>query len=324
MHSYFSQLHLREQTRKYANNAHFSKYLLSVERVSFLLPFVCFNLLEIWFCWCDCHRDLWRCCKINHLNFDFITSYKTNQLALCLFCSYLFFLNCSKVVCAVFSVALRYVIWVKVQMHCRRIETAKPRRDEKKKNKKKPILIAAKCLISVHTSHCWEMGTEIMFKMIWQALRAEEKKLRVAFVIFHLHKWNMVCCICAINHLGKRNDTNRAIVHLLRLFEIYICIRYEMHWMAKCMHFAVSTLISPNFFIRFLHHYVCCCEHNNNYMYDNYQERIQFIKNPTNSVYFTLPAFFLISLSLSFLSQFSFICCLCGATNSSTITNFTD
>lgn len=74
-------------SRKYANNSHFSKYFsthsngICVYMTVFFFSSLSFlHLLGIWFCWCNCHCDLWRCQKINHLNLTSLHILQTNHL----------------------------------------------------------------------------------------------------------------------------------------------------------------------------------------------------------------------------------------------------
>lgn len=109
------------------------------------------------------------------------------------------------------------------------------------------ILIAAKCLISVTQNYNWEMKRKTWFEW-YDNVIVEHKKKKTqqnAVVIFHLVRWNIVRCICAINHLvSAMIHTQPAIVHLLRLF-----VTMRLHWIPNEIYaLPFSTLILPNFF----------------------------------------------------------------------------
>lgn len=108
-----------------------------------------FYFFRISFCWWNCHFDLWQRERINHL--DLTSLLNQNHPVHFLLIRRWFYK-----VCCCFA--------VKVQMQCRWIET----KNFEKKNTH-TILMAAKCLISVHKSN-WEKRTKMHVWMIWQCL----------------------------------------------------------------------------------------------------------------------------------------------------------
>lgn len=117
-------------------------------------------------------------------------------------------------------------------------------------------------------------------------------------VIFHLYWWNMVRCICAINHsVSAMIHLQQQTVHLLRLFWIQWCCIASKTQTTKIYALAFSTLILPKFFsvglffsFTFRYTYIVCikciqfilCSWSK-----RVKKKIQFIKNPTIFQFFT-------------------------------------
>lgn len=155
------------------------------------------------------------------------------------------------------------MVYAMVQMQCRRnwynwTNERWVRVLKKQMMKKKTILIAAKCLIFSAWTPTGKWNAARTCSIIWQRYgkaaseRTSEKRSQnesEQIVIFHLYWWNMVRCICAINHfVSAMIHLQQQTVHLLRLFWIQWCCIASKTQTTKIYALAFSTLILPNFF----------------------------------------------------------------------------
>lgn len=209
---------------------------------------------------CNCHCDLWCFWRINHLNLTSLYILQTKSFpGTCFVFSsphsveVVFFRNMLNV-CMVYAM---------VQMQCRRnwynwTNERWVRVLKKQMMKKKTILIAAKCLIFSAWTPTGKWNAARTCSIIWQRYgkaaseRTSEKRSQnesEQIVIFHLYWWNMVRCICAINHsVSAMIHLQQQTVHLLRLFWIQWCCIASKTQTTKIYALAFSTLILPNFF----------------------------------------------------------------------------
>lgn len=205
---------------------------------------------------------------------------------------------------------------------------------EETDDEKKTILIAAKCLIFSAWTPTGEWNAARTCSIIWQRYgkaaseRTSEKRSQnesEQIVIFHLYWWNMVRCICAINHsVSAMIHLQQQTVHLLRLFWIQWCCIASKTQTTKIYALAFSTLILPNFFrlvffSSFTFRYTLYCVYK---VYTIYIVQLKQAGEKKNSIYqksHDLPIFHVIQWTF-----FHYLYLYVVAINSSTITNFTD
>lgn len=159
--------------------------------LSFFMPFFLFiscslHLLGIWFCWCNCHCDLWRCRRINHLNLTSLYILQTNHLShgchsWLIFSLHLFILSEGGFANCYFQrllAGLCQAIQVKDQMQCRRIKLKQRMNRKKKENEtNKKTNYPNGCQVSyLHVqSYKWEIERRNMFKWYDNVMGGEEK-----------------------------------------------------------------------------------------------------------------------------------------------------
>lgn len=188
-HIFFHSLRLHwlwdvHESRKYANNSLFSTFQVSLDfvrvfprrvLVNVFFPAVCI-CLEFGCCWCNCHCDLWRCQRINHLNLTSLHILQNESSSGCccrFFVSFFRFLGFvdPKVVfanccipndswCCCFVSSHPSQTPDARQMNWHKATSTRWTEEDEAKNKPTTILMAAKCLISGRTARHAETKRE--------------------------------------------------------------------------------------------------------------------------------------------------------------------